>query len=341
ADAWFRDPKTMVTSGPFKMDSWDAKSKIVVSKNPNYWDAKSVKLDKVEYYLIDAESTSTTMYETGDLDVIESGVSVTELARLKKERPNDLKILDDLATYFYRFNVTKAPFDKPEVRKALAKSIDRKAIVENINQAGQIPAFALTPPGIPDVSGDFRKTGGDFFKEDLAAAKDLLAKAGYPDGKGFPKVEILYNTSEAHKKIAEAIQEQWKKNLGIEVTLTNAEWGTYLDRESKLDYQVARAGWIGDYIDPMTFIDMFVTGGGNNETGWANKQYDALVKQAKSTADQKVRMQAMHDAEKILMDEMPIMPIYFYTRVRLISPKLKGWSEPLTSGFNVRDAYFE
>ncbi len=339
---WFRNASSFVSNGPFKFVSWTPKDKVIVAKNENYWDAAKVKLDKIEYYLIDAESTSTTMFESGELDIIESGVSSTELDRLKKERPEELKILDDLAVYFYRLNVTKAPLDNVKVRKALALAIDRNAIVTNITKAGQKPAMSLVPGGIPDTNGDFRKTGGDFFKDnDLAEAKKLLAEAGYPDGKGFPKMSIMYNTSEAHKKIAEAVQEMWKKNLGIDVELQNAEWQVYLDNQTKLNFQISRAGWIGDYIDPMTFVDMFVTGGGNNETGWSNKQYDALVEKAKKSSDPKERMTAMHEAEKILMDEMPIIPFYHYVRVRLISKNVKGWAEPLTSGMDLREAYVE
>jgi oligopeptide transport system substrate-binding protein len=340
-DDWFRKPD-MVTSGPFKMVSWTPKDKIVLAKNPNFWDAANVKLDKVEYYLIDQESTSTTMYESGQLDIIESGVSNTELDRLKKEKPDDLKILPDLGTYYYRFNVTKAPMDNAKVRKALALAIDRNAIVTNITKAGQIPATGFVPGGLADVTGDFRKNGGDFYKDnDVAAAKALLAEAGYPDGKGFPKLSIMFNTSEAHKNIAQAIQEMWKKNLGIDVTLDQAEWQVYLDRQSKLDYQVSRAGWIGDYADPMTFMDMFVTKGGNNQTGWSNKDYDAAIALAKSSGDPKVRMENMHKAEKILMDEMPIMPIYFYVRVRLVNPKVQEWSEPLTYSMDLRHAFIK
>ena len=148
-----------------------------------------------------------------------------------------------------------------------------------------MPALAYTPSGVPDVpgaKGDFRDHGRHFFKDnDIEAAKKLMAEAGYPDGKGFPAIEILYNTSNAHKAIAEAIQEMWKKSLGIDVTLTNQEWAVYLSNRTALKYQVARAGWIGDYVDAMTFMDMWVTGGGNNDTGWGNKAYDEVIEKAK------------------------------------------------------------
>lgn len=340
-EGWFRNPETLVGNGPFKLVSWTEKDKVVVEKNPNYWGADEVKLDKIEFYLVEEESTATTMFENGELDIVESGVNTAELDRLKEQYPNELKILPDLGIYYYLLNVEKEPLNDKRVRQALALAIDREAIVTQITKGGQIPAYALVPPGIPEGDGDFRQNGGDYFKQDVEKARQLLAEAGFPGGQGFPTLTILYNTSEAHQRIAEAIQEMWKNNLGIDVKLTNQEWGVYLDSRSTGDYEIARAGWIGDYIDPMTFIDMFVTGGGNNDTNWGHPEYDALVAQAKRTADQAERFKAMHDAEKILMDEMPIIPIYFYTRVVMVDEKVKGWTMPLTSPLNLRDAWIE
>ncbi len=337
-EAWFRNPDTLVGNGPFRLVSWTDKDKVIVEKNPNYWGANEVKLDKIEFYLIEEESTATTMFENGELDIIESGVNTAELDRLKEQYPNELKILPDLGVYYYLFNVEKEPLNDKRVRQALALAIDRNAIVTQITKGGQVPAYALVPEGIPEGNGDFRLNGGDFFQEDVEKARQLLAEAGYPNGQGFPTLTILYNTSEGHQRIAEAIQEMWKNNLGINVQLTNQEWGVYLDSRSTGDYEIARAGWIGDYIDPMTFIDMFVTGGGNNDTNWGNAQYDALVNTAKKSADAAERYKAMHEAEAILMDEMPIMPIYFYTRVIMVSEDVEGWSMPLTSPLNLRDA---
>ncbi|HYF77111.1 MAG TPA: peptide ABC transporter substrate-binding protein [Symbiobacteriaceae bacterium] len=335
---WFRKTD-MVTSGPFKMVSWNAKDRIIVEKNPNYWDAANVKPAKIEYYLIEQDSTAITMFESGQLDIHEGNIGGAELDRLKKDRPDELKILPDMTVYFYRFNVTKKPFDDVRVRKALSLAIDRQLITGGILKAGQIPAMSLVPSGVPDASGDFRKNGGDYFKAyDLDTAKKLLADAGFPGGKGFPKVTVIYNTNETHKAIAEAVQEMWKKNLGIEVTLENLEFGVKLDRESKLDFEIARAGWQGDYTDPMTFVDMFVTNGGNNQTGWSNKDYDAAIDTAKKTSDPKVRYEAMHKAEKILFDEMPIAPFYFYVRTGLFSKKLTGWEWPLTGQIDLRYA---
>jgi SNF2 family DNA or RNA helicase len=218
-------------------------------------------------------------------------------------------------------------------------------LLDNVTQAFQKPAFAMVPYGIPDaVAGeDFREKGGNsYFAEDLAKAKQLLAEAGYPDGKGLPEIKILYNTNEAHQKIAEAIMEMWKQNLGVKVSLSNQEWQVYLNSRKAGDYQVARAGWGADYTDAMTFLDMWMTDNGNNQTNWGSAEYDRLIKVAKSEADPEIRIKAMHDAEKILMTDMPIMPIYFYTNVNMYKSHVKGVIVPMVGGYQeFRWAYIE
>jgi len=321
---WAASPDNYVGDGPFKMVSWSHNQMIECVKNPDYWDAASVKLAKLDFYLVDNDNTAYNMFQTGQIN-FDYNVPVEQIAQLKGNP--DYKVVPSASSYFYRFNVTKKPFNDPRVRRALALAIDRQAIVRDVTKAGQKPAYAFIPYGFLDADGkDFRQNGGDYFKEDVAAARKLLAEAGYPDGKGFPEVTIMYNTNDQHKQIAEAIQAMWKKNLNINVQLRNEEWQTYLNDMSKLNYDIARAGWSPDYMDPMTFADMFVTGGGNNETGWSNKEYDALITRAKTVdaGNPKARMADMHAAEKILIDQMPIMPIYFYTQPVLIKPNLKN-----------------
>ncbi|MCL6634567.1 MAG: peptide ABC transporter substrate-binding protein [Peptococcaceae bacterium] len=318
---WFAEPSQYVSNGPFKMAGWEHNQKIVLEKNPLYWDAARVRLDRLEIYLIESLDTGFNMFKTGQLD-FQNDVPVQELAALKGSK--ELQIAPDASVYFYRFNVTRRPFDDPRVRKALAMAIDRRQLVENVTRAGEKPAFAFVPSGFRDADGkDFRQNGGDLFKEDPAEARKLLAEAGYPDGRGFPRVTLMYNTNENHQKIAEAVQQMWKKNLGIDVALQNVEWQVYLDRQKELDFNMARAGWSPDYLDPMTFADLFVTSGGNNNTGWSNADYDKLIRKANSTGDQETRMEALHKAEKILMDEMPVLPVYFYTHPILIKEYLK------------------
>ncbi|MDD2554579.1 MAG: peptide ABC transporter substrate-binding protein, partial [Desulfotomaculaceae bacterium] len=320
-DNWFTEPAKYMGNGPFKMVSWEHNQKIVLEKNLSYWDAANVKLNKLEIYLIDSVDTGFNMSKTGQLD-FQDDLPVQEITAMKDNK--ELQIAPDASIYFYRFNVTRKPFDDVRVRKALAMAIDRKQLVDNVLMAGEKPAFAFVPFGFKEADGkDFRQSTGDLFDEDLTQAKKLLAEAGYLEGKGFPKATILFNTNENHKKIAEAIQQMWKKNLGIEVSLQNTEWQVYLDRENSADFEIARAGWSPDYLDPMSFIDMFVTKGGNNKTGWGKAEYDGLVAEANSTSDQKARMEAMRKAEKILMDEMPVMPVYFYTNASLIKENVK------------------
>lgn len=317
-DKWATKPETYIGNGPFKMVKWVHNNQIEFAKNPYYWDAQNVKLSKLVFTLVDSEKTELTMWETGEIDSTNSA-PISDIPRLKNE--GKLTIADQLGNYYYMFNVNVKPLNDARVRKALSLAIDRKLIVQNVTRAEQTPAYAFVPFGLPDAKkgADFRKVGGNYYKDDVAEAKKLLAEAGYPDGKGFPTLSILYNTSDNHKRIAEAIQEFWKKNLGINVNLTNQEWGVYLENRDQSKYDIARAGWLSDYMDAMSFMDMWVTGGGNNDTNWSNKEYDRLIDLAKNATDNTQRVKAMHDAEKILMDEMPILPIYFYTQPYLRS----------------------
>ncbi|EGO64846.1 peptide ABC transporter substrate-binding protein [Acetonema longum] len=340
---WIKEPATIISNGPFKMAAWVHNSKIELVKNEHYWDAGKLKLDKLDVTLSDNATTVLAMFENNQLDLaIRPEPPVAEVPRLLKE--NKLKIYPYLGIYYYAINVTKPPLDNVKLRQALALAIDRQAIVDNITRSGQIPAMALVPFGLSDAKAgeDFRKVGGDYFKDkDFATAKKLLAEAGYPDGKGLPALTILYNTLDQHKAIAEAIQEMWKKNLGIEVNLVNQEWKVYLASLRQGDYLIGRAGWIGDYTDPMNFADLLMTDAGNNHSKWSSKQYDDLVNQAKATLDPTSRMKAMHDAEKILMDEMPIIPIYFYTLLNLEKPNVKGIVRNVDGNVYLKEAFLE
>jgi len=339
-DKWADDINTYVTDGPFKLIEWSHNEKLVFVKNPTYWDKDKVKLSKITYYMVEDESTALSMFQSGQLDAA-ANVPTSELPKLVAS--GEAQIFPYLGTYYYRFNVTKKPFNDVRVRKALLLAINRAGITQSITQGGEVPALAFVPYGIADAipGSDFRKASQEtFYKDnDIAAAQALLAQAGYPGGKGFPAFSILYNTSNRHKAIAEAIQQMWKKNLGITCTLKSEEWGVYLDDESRLNYNVARAGWIGDYMDPNTFLDMFVTGGGNNQTGWSNKSYDALIAKAKATTDPKARMATLHAAEKILMADMPILPIYYYTNPVLLSKSIKNFYQSTLGFVDWKNAY--
>jgi len=337
SEGWHLDVGTIIGNGPFKLTKW-AEGQMEFVPNENYWDAGAVKADRLIFTMVENESTELTMFENGEIDMTHS-VPGPEIPRLQSMR--EYHVLPYLGTYYYMFNTEKEPFNDIRVRKALTMAIDRKAICENVTQGGQLPAFAYVPPGIPEPNGDdFREKGGDYYTEDIEEAKRLLAEAGYPNGEGFPAFEILYNTSEFHMTVAEAIQEMWKVNLGItNVTLTNQEWGTYLNSRDEGDFTVARAGWIGDYNDPNTFLDMWTTGNGNNNSRFSDADYDRLVAECLVEDDMNVRNAKLHELEDILMEAMPIMPVYFYTQPAMISQKLKDYVSIIIGGVDFKSAY--
>jgi len=314
---WTR-PGNYVGNGPFILKEWKLNKIIVVEKNPIYWNADMVRLKKIHFHPIDNLQTEERMFRSGQLHKT-STVPSEKIEGYKKKSPELLKITPYLGTYYYLINTLRKPFDDPRVRRAFAMSIDRRQIVEKVTKGGQIPAHAFTPP---ETRGYTPQASIPY---DIEGARRLLAEAGYSAGKGFPKCELLYNTSEGHRKIAVAIQQMWKTALSVNVTLANQDWKVYLNSRKNKDYDMARAGWIGDYADPNTFLDLFVTGGGNNHSGWSNKTYDRLIAQAAGTAERKKRFRIFQEAEKILLEAAPIIPIYAYTNASLIHPDVKGW----------------
>ncbi len=314
---WTR-PGNYVGNGPFKLKEWVLNRSIVVEKNDYYWDADAVKLQQIVFYPIQNVTTEERMFRAGQLHLTGS-TPVDKVAYYRKERPETLKITPFFSTYYYLFNTLAPPLDQQEVRQALAMSIDRQQIVDKITKAGELPAYSFTPPDTNDYTATAR------VEYDVERARALLAEAGYPGGAGFPPIELMYNTSEGHRRIAIAIQQMWKTNLNINVTLTNQDWKVYLDKRDAKDYQVARAGWIGDYLDPNTFLDMYTSSGGNNDTGWSNRRYDELIAQAAQTTDQESRFALFQEAEALLMTELPIIPIYTYVNKSLVSPDVRGW----------------
>ncbi|WP_088189193.1 peptide ABC transporter substrate-binding protein [Desulfosporosinus sp. FKA] len=337
---WNTEAKTFVSNGPFMMKSWTHSDTMTLVKNPNYWDAADVKLSELDFNLVEDHKAAATAFDAGQLDGLYDPTP-EDIVRYKKS--GALKQAPQLGTYFYRFNTTKAPLNDPRVREALSICLNRQDLITNVFKGGQTPAYAYVPGGIPDATPgkDFRTVGGNFITEDIAKAKQLLAAAGYPDGKNFPTLTLLYNTNGTHQLPAQAIQDFWHKNLGINVKLLGQEWQVYLQTMQNLQYDVARAGWNGDYIDPMTFMDMFTTGNGENQTGWSNAQYDKDIQTAKNTADQAVRMKAMHDAENVLMKENPIMPIYFYVQNYVLKDNIKGVLVNPMGDFDFKTAYLQ
>jgi oligopeptide transport system substrate-binding protein len=324
AEKWAGDPKTLIGNGPFKLVNWVHQEKLELVPNQNYWNRKKIKLSKLICYAIEEQSTGLTMYETDQLDLLDE-LPRQEIQRLEAEKM--LKYSPSIGTYYYLINVKKAPFNDARVRKALALAIERGQIVKYVTKGGEKVSLSFVPYGVPDAApdSDFREVGGNYHKDgDIEKAKKLLAEAGYSDISKFPTIQILYNTSETNKQIAEVIQEMWKKHLGINATLTNQEWKAYLTSRKQGDFQIARSSWFGDYVDPMAFMDLWVSDNGNNYSRWENSEYDKLIDKAKNATNPKLRLQTMHEAEKLLMNEMPIIPIFFYTRPYVMKNWVKG-----------------
>ncbi|QAY67698.1 peptide ABC transporter substrate-binding protein [Paenibacillus protaetiae] len=345
-EAWAADAKTIIGNGPFKMGDWQKNNSISIVKNDNYYAADEIKFTKVTFSEVLDSATELSMYETDQLDWAGKPVGsipTDQLETLKQTHKDELTISPSANLYYYLFNTTVKPFDNVKIRKALTLAINRQDIVDNVTKEGQVPAYGLVPPGINIGDEEYRsKVSGDFFKEDVEEAKKLLAEGLQEEGLSkMPTIKLAYNTNDAHKKIAEALAEMWRTNLGVDTSIENQEWGVFLDNRNSLNYEVARGGWGADYNDPMTFIDLFTSKSGNNNTGFANPEYDALVKKAYSTADQAVRLQAMSDAEKILMDEMPIAPVYYYTNVYMVKPGFKGITMDYKGDIDYSRGYYE
>ena len=311
-------PKTFVGNGPFALEQWKVNHVIIVRKSPTYWDYANVKLNQIYFYCIESSDTDERAFRSGQLHKTYV-LPETKIDAYRQKYRDVLQIDPFLGTYFYVCNTTKTPLNDKRVRRALAMAIDREAIVKNVTRGGQIPAYHFTPPGTSGYTARAR------FPFDIAGARKLLAEAGYSENKPLPPVEILFNTLETHRAVAEAIQDMWRRNLGVDARLLNQEWKVYLDSKKTGNYHVARFGWIGDYPDPNSFLDLWVTGGGNNDSRWSNAEYDRLIREASGTADQQKRLEVFQQAEAILMEELPIIPIYFYTRVYALHPGVQGW----------------
>ncbi|CAM5780473.1 peptide ABC transporter substrate-binding protein [Brevibacillus borstelensis] len=318
---WANEAKTHVGNGPFKMETWEHKSKLVLVKNENYWDKDSVKLDKIDFSMVDDENTELSMFDNGDLDWAGAPLSAlpTDAIPALKES-GKMQVHAIAGTYLYKFNTEQAPFNNAKIRKAFAYAIDRQSIVDNVTQANQQPAMGLVPPTMAVASEPY------FKDNDIETAKKLLEEGMKEEGlTKLPTITLSYNTSEGHKKIAEAVQDQWKKAFGIDVKLENKEWKVYLDDLHQGKFMIGRSSWSGDFNDPINFLELFkFKNGGNNDTKWENPKFQELLNQSALEKDEAKRKQILADAEKIFMDEMPAAPIYYYTHSYVKNDKVKG-----------------
>jgi len=332
-------PDQIITNGAYLLEQWVYKSRLRLARSPHYWGRDTVRLRTVDLYPIDDPDTCLVNYERGQLDFVTvvPPLAAERLIELRRQgRRDDFQIAANLGTYYYRFNVTRKPLDDVRVRKALALALDKAEMVRKAGRMGQPVTGSLVPPGIPG----YEPPKG--LGHDVELARRLLAEAGFPGGKDFPKLTLLYNTSESHKAMAELAQASWKRELGIDIRLANVEWKVFLERMRDLKYDLARAGWYGDYVDPNTFLDMFVTGGGNNNTGWSHAEYDKLIKQAARTLDAGKRMAVFRRAEVILVENaLPILPVYHYVSPMMAKLYVKGWSTNIRSDILFQDMWID
>lgn len=310
-------PDHVVSNGPFVLRAWRQNDRFEFTKNPRFWNAANVKLDGVVGLSLDDQNTATNLYKAGDVDWQPGGyIPSTFIPFLRKYA--DFVHSGYQGVYFYGFNVKRKPLDDVWVRRALSYAIDRDAIANDLMKKSRDPWGNMTPTGFP---GYHHPPPVQF---DPERARACLARAGYPGGRGFPKLSILISTSEDLRRMAEAIQMMWRRELGIDVTITNQEWGSYLQATKSLDFDITSRSWIGDYLDPNTFLACFITGDGNNRTGWSSSEYDRLIRAAARELNPERRLAMLSQAETILLDQSPVAPIYHMATNELIKPYVHG-----------------
>lgn len=324
-----------VGNGPFILTSWQLNKKIEVIKNPYYWDADAIKLDGIEFNLADTESVEERLFRTHKIHLAYGGrVAVDKLEVYRREQPDLLVSYPSYATYYYLFNTQKPPFDNVNVRKAFALAIDRQLLIQSITKNSEKPALSLSPS-----SESYQPPEMPPYNPQLA--QDYLSKAGYPEGAGFPPVKLLYNSAESHRKIAVAIQQMWKGVLNVDVELANLEWKVFLNERHNLQFDIARAGQASALGDPADFLGSFVSNHGMNDTGWGNSEFDRLLMQSSTTVNETERLQLLRQGEALLLDDMPLMPLFYYTNSYLVSPQVKGFQFNLVGLPDFRGVYLD
>jgi oligopeptide transport system substrate-binding protein len=318
-ERWIR-PENMVCNGPYKLSSWEPRRAIVLVKNEQYWDTGYSKLTKITALPYDDLEAAYKLYQEGGIHWMPG---IPALKQAEVSRLADYYVSPYFGTYFYRFNTKAKPFDDKRVRRVFALAVDRAQITEQILKGGEQPAGTICP-----AIGAYKPASGVSYDRDQA--RELLKQAGY-SSETLPVVELLFNTSERHKQIAEAVAQQWKTVLGVNVSLRNSEWKTYLSDVDNGNFQIARASWIGDYNDPNTFFDLWVTNGGNNRTHWSNAEYDKLLAQSQNETDSAKRMLLFEAMDAIMTEECPVVPVYRYVNQGLLRETVNGMHD------NIRD----
>ncbi|WP_246026510.1 peptide ABC transporter substrate-binding protein [Oleiharenicola lentus] len=331
--AWTR-PENLVGNGPFTLAEWTPSARLVVAKNPAYWDAASVRLSQIIFFPTESPDVEERNFRAGQVHLT-YGLPTSKLATYQRENPAALRLDPFLQAIFLRFNTTRPPFTDARVRRALSLAVDRDAIAASVLRGAGTPARSFTPP---DCAG---YTARASVPTDFEAARRLLAEAGFPGGRGLPVLELQVRNDEHQPRVAEVLQAQWAKELGVSLTLAPLEQKTWVQNQQTLNYTLSGAGWIGDFVDPVTFLDLFVSTGGNNWTGWASADYDRFIAQAAATPDPAARREIFQQAEILLLEQAPVAPVFFGTRAYLIHSSVKGWEPSLLGLHQYKRVYLQ
>ncbi|MBQ8092326.1 MAG: peptide ABC transporter substrate-binding protein [Clostridia bacterium] len=339
-ERWTATADAYVSNGPFKMSEINMGESFVLVKNPYYYDADQVKLEKITFRFIADLGTSLMAYENGNVDGM-SSIPTTDMARLKAEDAG-VVISPSYGTVYYDFNCAKAPFDNVLVRKAFCLAIDRTALIEDVAQTEADPAYSFMAPGYVVGGEDLMDTASnnDLSEEaDVEAAQAALAEAGYPNGEGFPEITLSYYSNETVGKIVEAMARQLQDALNITVKISNADWAVYYDDIMAGNYDIGAMGWSGDYVHPMTFLALFKTGDVNNNVFYSNAEYDALVSKAANMTDAQEAFEVMRQAEAIAAAEYPVLPLYYKANTMLMHKNVTGYFVTPSNALLLKTAY--
>ncbi len=322
-DKWVK-PEHFVGSGAYHLSQWVVNERIVAERNPRYWNDKQTVINKVTYLPIRSEAADVNRYKAGEVDIVYT-LPINQFSQLKKTLGSEVDVSPQLATYYYEFNTTKAPFNDARVRRALNMALDKDIIADKVMGQGQRPAWVISQPEI----GGVKLNGPDYASwprdKRIAEAKKLLAEAGFNDAHPL-SFNLLYNTSESHQRVAIAASSMWKKNLGVEAKLQNQEWKTMLDAMHTGNFDVVRYAWIADYDDASTFLNTFRTGDSENTAKYSNPDYDAALLDAAKTQDAAQRARDYQKAEDLLARDVPAIPVYHYVRTHLVKPWVGGFT---------------
>jgi oligopeptide transport system substrate-binding protein len=323
--AWTR-PGNLVGNGPFMLASWIPNARLTVAKNPHYWDTAHTQLERVVFFPIEKSDVEERNFRAGQLHITYD-LPAAKIPGYRQEAPARLRLDPLLNTWYMNFNVAKPPLDQPKVRRALALAIDREAISRGVFHGARAPAHALTPPDCGGYQAQAR------IATDYAQARRLLTEAGFPGGKGLPSFPVQVLNDSHLPRCMEAIQAMWQRELGVRSSIEPLEQKSWVQNQQTKSHTIGLMGWVGDFADPLTFLGLFVTGGGNNWTNWSNQEYDQLIAQTEQTTDAQVRFGLFQRAEALLLEAAPITPLAFGARTYLVHPAVKHW-EPSPLGFH-------